>query len=627
MKFSTALNILILFCVVKASKNFATLEVNDDSNSHLADAVVEAIAEKINSIAKSTNLVFANNISINFKKKLLSRINDVHEIPIRVISAKKFIPLKVLKRKFIVVIISNFSEFLEVHKRLKNNFLFSGCILITLTHGEIPEIQDIFYLLWKIQIQNVNVIFEKDDGEIVVETFMPFTVNNCNDTRPIIINKYKDGKFVNDVNNLFPEKMKNLFGCSVRVSVCNNLAPYMVVKNLEDGGVQVGGGRDFKLISTLSQRLNFTINFTYTGNIGYFLDNGTAEGSLKGLLNNESDLTICDCWLKINRFRFLDSTFAYDSEPIIFVIPPGKLLTNFEKLVYPFDMFVWTLILASFFIGVLSILVIKRRSKEIQNFVFGIGVKTPCLNMFIAVVGGAQKILPRTNFARFLLMIFLMYSLVMRTLYQGSFYKLMQSNKRHKKIDTMERMIKDDFRFYVSPGLTDVVEEIEGIRKRFCRNLRNLMSLKNFYFNFISRFVTIHPTERELYKKKIQIDSTVKLAFALSYPQTIYYNQIRPKEQRNEISDEIFLTVPIVIYTRKDFFMLHTLDQEINMLNTAGLINHWNSEDIHSDILKEKEPNRPKLLTLTQLTGCFQLLFFGYVASFVAFVVERITKF
>lgn len=122
------------------------------------------------------------------------------------------------------------------------------------------------------------------------------------------------------------------------------------------------------------------------------------------------------------------------------------------------------------------------------------------------------------------------------------------------------------------------------------------------------------------------MDSTLKVAFALSYPQTIYYNQDRPKGLRDEISNEIFLAVPIVIYTRKDFFMLHTLDKEIDKLKTAGLIDHWNSEDIHFEILKEKDPRDPKLLTLTQLTGCFQLFLFGSFVSFATFVGEKFVK-
>jgi hypothetical protein len=98
--------------------------------------------------------------------------------------------------------------------------------------------------------------------------------------------------------------------------------------------------------------------------------------------------------------------------------------------------------------------------------VFGTGVRTPCLNLFIAFIGGAQKKLPGRNFARFLLMIFLMYSLVIRTLYQASFYELLRSNKRHEEVQSIDEMIEKDFKFYVGIGNEDFLQKTEAIKNR-----------------------------------------------------------------------------------------------------------------------------------------------------------------
>jgi hypothetical protein len=72
------------------------------------------------------------------------------------------------------------------------------------------EIKEIFSLLWQLQIFNVNAMFENENGEILVKTFLPFSRGNCNNTKPILINRFKDGKFENGIENFFPEKMKNL---------------------------------------------------------------------------------------------------------------------------------------------------------------------------------------------------------------------------------------------------------------------------------------------------------------------------------------------------------------------------------------------------------------------------------
>lgn len=227
------------------------------------------------------------------------------------------------------------------------------------------------------------------------------------------------------------------------------------------------GGRDFKLLSALSRHLNFSINFTHVSYIGFAYDNGSSDGSMKLMINDEVDMTICDWWLTRNRLEFIDATSPYYSDHISFVIPPGRELSSFEKLVYPFSFFVWISVVACFLIGAVTVCVVKRRSRFIRNFVFGTDVQTPHLNLLIGFIGGVQTLMPKRNFARFLLMTFLMYSLVMRTLYQGSFYKLMQSNERHKTVETIDEMIKENFWFYIPPGVTDMVRDIDGFRNRF----------------------------------------------------------------------------------------------------------------------------------------------------------------
>lgn len=460
-----------LFWFARSAKHSYPLEVNSNATSTLSEAVLQAISNTFDINARTINLIFANRVrsysTQDFGDELQWKLRNVKEIPFRIVTASKFVPPKYLKRKVLVLVIEDFSGFSKILRKLKDSFKFNGLMLITLTNGEIQEIQDIFILLWKRQIFNVNVVFEKSDGIIAVKTFMPFNVNNCNDTKPIIINEFKNGNFLNGLNEFFPDKMTNLFGCSVRVSVCNHLKPYIVVTKSENGEYQVDGGRDFKLINLLSKHLNFSIDYAYIGQIGYFFENGSASGILKGLLNNESDLTLCSWLLKANRLKFFDATTAYDSEPITFIIPPGKAFTNFEKLIYPFDKLLWILIITSFIIGVFAIFIIKRHSTDTQNFVFGTGIKSPYLNMFIGFIGGTQVVLPKRNFARFLLMIFLMHSLVMRTLYQGSFYKLMQSSKHHKEIDSIEELVEKDFKFYVYQGLTDMLQNLEGMKDRF----------------------------------------------------------------------------------------------------------------------------------------------------------------
>lgn len=57
-------------------------------------------------------------------------------------------------------------------------------------------------------------------------------------------------------------------------------------------------------------------------------------------------------------------------------------------------------------------------------------------------------------------------------------------------------------------------------------------------------------------------------------------------------------------------------------LNSAGLINFWQSQAIKFEIINEKESLQPRIIGLEQLSGCFQLLFLGFVMSSIAFIIE-----
>ena len=213
--------------------------------------------------------------------------------------------------------------------------------------------------------------------------------------------------------------------------------------------------------------MNFTIDYTFIGPEGYLSVNGSAEGPLKCLLNGEADLSISAWWLKPYRMKFFDASIPYLSDNAIFVIPPGRMLTAFEKLVYPLSTIVWISILIVSLLGCLVIFFINRRSLTIRNFVFGRNIRHPYMNMLIATIGGAQKVLPGRNFSRFLLMMYLMYSLVLRAAYQGSYYELLRSDKKVGEVQSIDEMIEKDFEFHFDEAYADTFLGTDAIKARF----------------------------------------------------------------------------------------------------------------------------------------------------------------
>lgn len=460
---------LLIFGIVLSFLHFQAycMLVSDNKQQHskLADVLVEIIMKVFTGQSTATNIIVKDSRNLHcvadFIDELLAKFATVPKASFRLVSASRIFAVSERRRRAIAILIETFDDFTEILREISSKvFKFSGYYAVVLTDGEIPEVEDIFKLFWKRQIYNVIVIFQNQSGSIVSQTFMPFRQGSCNDTTPVTLNT----NFKNEVESFFPNKMDNLHNCMVRVSIANDCKPSILIKHAKNS-VKLSG-RDIDIITAISEHMNFTINYTYTGTVGFFLANGSGKGSLKSLYDDEADLSICDWFPNELRLKFFDATTSYTSGPVVFIIPQGRVLTSLEKLVFVFSFPFWALILLCFLIGFITIFIVQHSSAVDQNLVFGDGVRTPYLNMFIAFIGGCQNVLPKGNFARFLLMVFLMYSLVVRTIYQAAYYNFMQRNKHQKIADTIDEMIQKDFTIYIHPGFLEFFKDADLIKNR-----------------------------------------------------------------------------------------------------------------------------------------------------------------
>lgn len=128
--------------------------------------------------------------------------------------------------------------------------------------------------------------------------------------------------------------------------------------------------------------------------------------------------------------------------------------------------------------------------------------------------------------------------------------------------------------------------------------------------------------ERSGYLKNVQTNPYFKGAYGMSLLSIMYYNQQRSEENRYKICKEVILNVPVVIYTRKNFFLIDAINDLIRNLKSAGLIEFWNFEEVDKKLLKLKKNSEPKVLTTFHLIGCFHVLFTGALLSFLIFLFE-----
>ena len=92
-----------------------------------------------------------------------------------------------------------------------------------------------------------------------------------------------------------------------------------------------------------------------------------------------------------------------------------------------------------------------------------------------------------------------------------------------------------------------------------------------------------------------------------------------------QVCREHFVGIPSVIYTRKNFYLVKAMDDIIENLKSAGLIEYWYLQSFSKKIFKEKSDDRKKL-TFSHLSGCFQIWVAGCFVSFLGFIGELTLK-
>lgn len=74
-------------------------------------------------------------------------------------------------------------------------------------------------------------------------------------------------------------------------------------------------------------------------------------------------------------------------------------------------------------------------------------------------------VLPGRNFARYMLMIYILFCMIIRVAYQAKQFEFLQKEMRPADVETIEEMIAENFTFYSYEMLRREVEGMDFIRR------------------------------------------------------------------------------------------------------------------------------------------------------------------
>jgi hypothetical protein len=232
--------------------------------------------------------------------------------------------------------------------------------------------------------------------------------------------------------------------------------------------------------------------------------------------------------------------------------------------------------------------------------VFGKNVKSPVMNMAVAIFGLQQTVLPARNFSRFILMMFLIFCLVNRNVYQGALYLFLQSDGRHKDIKSVDEMEEMNFNYYVFESYIDIVHNQSRIFKK----------------KIVVR------DEKELPFAK-EVNENLKAAFMTPQTEVIDRNRINAGKFSLKVCAEQVSVINVAIFFTRSFYLKTEIDMKLRQFDAAGLLTYWINKHADKKYLSINEGvTGPKKLNMEHLFGVFNIMLIGHAVALIIFIFE-----
>ena len=292
--------------------------------------------------------------------------------------------------------------------------------LVFVPSMNISDIGEAFFHL-EFVTDSINFLMNETENSIELVAGFMFTPKLCRELQLETINRFNMNVSRWEKSIFYPKKYENFYGCNLNVA-------------WKDGSLI-----ELELVIKIFKDI---LNATVVPEINYSAFNC-----------DQCDLTIQQC--PLNRNYTLNGFTV--SDPHIFTlltyaVPPGEPYTDLERMFMMFDTETWTAIAITLAIGILVTLSLHFVSEKVRNYVIGRENKSPTVNLISIFLTGGVVRTPGRNFARFILTLFIVWSLIIRTCHQSLLFELLQADLRKPTTSTLDEMFESNLTLYTSVG-------------------------------------------------------------------------------------------------------------------------------------------------------------------------------
>lgn len=526
------------------------------------------------------------------------RVQDFDHLPIMADSLVKIRP-----RFYNVIFLNDFKEFVEsllphFKKLVFDHRGYYVIVLPNILKWSANDIKRLMEVFWSVYVVNLNILLQDVDGTILSMTYFPFGEGYCEEVQPVVSNKYQNGTFDSWIH--FPMKLRQFHGCPLTVAV-TNVPPFVVYENETSVG-----GIEGNIIQILSKNiLNFTTKIVVSNKNerqGKVYPNGTVTGGLKLLYGKKANLSIGFYTIRGDYLTYFDMTsviFAVKLQFLATVEAPRS--SPMELIWIAFQAEVWLLLALSLVIGIVLICILKCRPQYQRDFIIGRGMKTPILNLIAILFGNPLTRLPTTNFARTILIYFFLFTFVLRNAYLGSLYEVAQRDPAH--VDSLKEMLQKNFTFYAATLTKPYMDAVPQLRNKVVYVLPN----EDTYMR-VTNGTLIPGSKKTVLSTQFHI---------------FYLNRLDKRQKMlRPIKDDLAL-VSLAFCLPKQSLLTRIVSRYISQMAASGLVTMSIRKNYNRDYLTVfKDQHEPKQMTMSDVSGIFDLLIGGLLLSFLVFIGE-----
>ncbi|KAM7347846.1 uncharacterized protein ACRADG_007333 [Cochliomyia hominivorax] len=478
-------------------------------------------------------------------------------------------------------------------------------VLLTVPHMNhyYDELFEIFQINWRNGIIHANVLIFSVENVILLFHDLPFTRFHCRGVAPIIHNKFIDGHWLH--KEFYVEKLKNLYGCPLVCATWEDWPYFKLLHGPPPENRPIHMGLEGQLLEYLAAKINFTIKLRWMSNEEIDQTIHNEQGVFDKLFSNYTDFVIGAFHYKPTSLEdsYAPSTTYYMSSYYFIISSKTDIYDPFTKLLLPFGRNIWLVLIFMFIIGNIVLITVIQLNHKFKSLVVGGENKAPAYNMIVVSLGGPVPKDPKVPFSRYLLMLWLLSTFILRTVYQGFLYHFIKNDMRSPPPKFISELFSKEYRILMSDAVYNSITDLPILYAK--AELLNTTEMEAF--EMLRRPQDFYPH---------------KLAILTAHEYYGYYKYITPINYDFYVVPEKLFTQRLSIYMKKNSPFLKRFNMNIEIYAIQGLMNRWDRNLKYQGNIHIPTDDGPKPMNISQLFGAYCLLLIGLVGSTLAFLIE-----